>query len=288
MFATTVFAAGMRCSRVRAVVLSDPRRRRTTSIRRIPASAVCPRTHVASSVVPASVPAAEAMFAPAMAVAPVRPWAHAQEDAVIEISRPVKAARRAAIRCRVVVAVGTDRRIYAYAYTHGDLRGCWHDDQGREQGCCTGQKQTAHGGFMCPARHVLELPHFVVLQIFCWRAKGMFPVSGSGAVIAGQYRPFSAAVLREWRRLREINDVSCLRMNEIERKISGRAQRYSGGHSYGNILPPSSGVTLTPRSSAARAITGSRPAARSAALGRTTSSGVTSVCSRLFPSDITR
>jgi hypothetical protein len=35
----------------------------------------------------------------------------------------------------------------------------------------------------------------------------MFPVSGSGAGIAGQYRPFFAVESLEWRRLKEINDL---------------------------------------------------------------------------------
>jgi hypothetical protein len=38
----------------------------------------------------------------------------------------------------------------------------------------------------------------------------MFPVSGSGAGIAGQYRPFFTVERLEWRELKEINDLSCL------------------------------------------------------------------------------
>jgi hypothetical protein len=48
---------------------------------------------------------AEAMLTPAVAIAPVRPWAYAQEDPVVEIARPIKTAGCAAVRCIVVVAV---------------------------------------------------------------------------------------------------------------------------------------------------------------------------------------
>jgi hypothetical protein len=54
--------------------------------------------------------AAKAMAAPAVAIAPVGPWAYAQEDAVVEIARAVKAVGRAGIGCIVVVAVITDGR----------------------------------------------------------------------------------------------------------------------------------------------------------------------------------
>ncbi len=50
----------------------------------------------------------EAMAAPAVAIAPAGPWAHAQEDAVVEVPRTVKANGRAGVRCIVVVAVRTD------------------------------------------------------------------------------------------------------------------------------------------------------------------------------------
>ncbi len=141
---TTMFAAAMRRCGVRRaagrstmprrcvcpVIVADACWRRTTTIRCIPAPAVSARAHVSTSVVPASAATAEAMLAPAVAVSPVCPWAHAQEDAVIEISRPIKAAWRAAIRCIVVVAVGTDGR-YAYAYADCDLRpGHRHQCQG--------------------------------------------------------------------------------------------------------------------------------------------------------------
>jgi len=66
-------------------------------------------THVASSTT-----TAEAMISPAMAIAPISPWAYTKEDAVIEVTRPVIAIGCAGIRCIVVVSVGTDwRAIYA-------------------------------------------------------------------------------------------------------------------------------------------------------------------------------
>jgi len=121
MFAA-MFATAVRWRCMGPAIVDGVCWRWTTSIGCIPVSGVTPGPHVSSSVVPASSAAAEAMFTPAMAVAPMRPWAHAEEDTVIEISRPVKAAGCAAVRCVVVIAVGTDRRIYAYAYTDADLR----------------------------------------------------------------------------------------------------------------------------------------------------------------------
>ena len=53
--------------------------------------------------------AVEAMFAPAVAVTPTGPRAYAQEDTVVEIARPIKADRRARIRCVVIITVGTHR-----------------------------------------------------------------------------------------------------------------------------------------------------------------------------------
>jgi hypothetical protein len=52
--------------------------------------------------------AGEAMAAPTMAIAPVGPWTHSQEDAVVEIAGPIKAAGGAGIGCIVVVTIGAD------------------------------------------------------------------------------------------------------------------------------------------------------------------------------------
>jgi hypothetical protein len=46
----------------------------------------------------------EAMFAPAVTIAPAGPGTHAQEDAVVEVIRPVKALGRASVRPSFVVA----------------------------------------------------------------------------------------------------------------------------------------------------------------------------------------
>lgn len=62
----------------------------------------------AITVVAASACSDEAMMTPAMGVAPASPWAHAQENAVVEVSWAVEANRRAGVRRVVVVAVGTD------------------------------------------------------------------------------------------------------------------------------------------------------------------------------------
>ena len=45
-----------------------------------------------------------AMAAPAVGITPAGPWAHAQEDAVVEVIRPVKALGRASVRPSFVVA----------------------------------------------------------------------------------------------------------------------------------------------------------------------------------------
>jgi hypothetical protein len=47
----------------------------------------------------------EPMSAPAMAITPTGPRAHAQKDAVVKVARAVKAVRRAGVRGIVVVAI---------------------------------------------------------------------------------------------------------------------------------------------------------------------------------------
>src|SRR5271155_4803843 len=176
MFAATVFAATMRSCGMRGCGVDAP----------AAVAGACGRWSTspigcvtASSVVPASASAAEAMPTPAVAVSPVRPRPHAEEDAVIEIAGPVEPARCTAVRCIVVVAVGTDWR-YAYAYADSDLRtGHRHQGQGHEQDCRTGQKQTAHCELASPRGHVLELQHFLILRNFRLRSKAISPVSGS-------------------------------------------------------------------------------------------------------------
>src|SRR2546422_1144647 len=55
-------------------------------------------------------------------------------------------------------------------------------------------------------------------------------------------------------------------------------------HSNGKYPPGTPGSRVAPHREAARDITGSRPATRSSASGRSTSSGTTPACSRLLPS----
>jgi hypothetical protein len=62
----------------------------------------------APTVVSASTAVDEAIAAPTVAIAPAGPWAHAQEDAVVEIARPIEADRRATIWRIVVIAVGAN------------------------------------------------------------------------------------------------------------------------------------------------------------------------------------
>src|ERR1700728_95028 len=83
-----------------------------------------------AAVVASPAAAVEAMVAPAVAVTPTGPRAHAQEDTVVEIARPIKADRRTLIRCVVIVAVGTHR---LNAYANADLRiSSWHHCQSCE------------------------------------------------------------------------------------------------------------------------------------------------------------
>ncbi len=79
----------------------------TTALRRAVVAAVGSAT--GSAVVTASAFAAEAVSAPTVAIAPSTPWAHAQEDAVVKVSRPVKSHRCAGIRRVAVVAIRTNR-----------------------------------------------------------------------------------------------------------------------------------------------------------------------------------
>lgn len=85
----------------------------------IASSAVVATTTVISSATGAD----KAVITPTVAITPVRPWPHAEEDAVIEIPWPVVTVRGAGIRRIVVITVGADGRTYADA----NLRICyWH------------------------------------------------------------------------------------------------------------------------------------------------------------------
>ena len=62
----------------------------------------------APSTIASAAAVAEAMATPAVTIAPAGPWAHAQEDAAVKVSRPVKSIGRAGIRRIVIIAVRTD------------------------------------------------------------------------------------------------------------------------------------------------------------------------------------
>jgi hypothetical protein len=85
----------------------------------------------------------ETMPAPAVAISPASPWAHAKEDAVVEIPRPVKTVGRASVWRIVVVAVGTDR---LNTNADDDLRlRRWRQGQPRQQCCGTENRfKSAH------------------------------------------------------------------------------------------------------------------------------------------------
>jgi hypothetical protein len=90
----------------------------------------------AATVVVASMAMIEvAMFAPAVAITPAGPWTHAQEDAVVEVIRPVKALGRASVRPSFVVAPLANGW---FAYFNDNLRvnlWRWRQGQARKQ-CC--------------------------------------------------------------------------------------------------------------------------------------------------------
>jgi hypothetical protein len=65
---------------------------------------------VAVAVVAASACFNEAMLAPAVGVAPVRPGTYSKEDPVVEESRPVKAHWRTGVGSVIVIAVSADWR----------------------------------------------------------------------------------------------------------------------------------------------------------------------------------
>jgi len=87
----------------------------------------------AAAVIAAAALRDEAMAAPAVGVTPAGPGAYAQEDAVVEVPRPVKAHGGAAVGCSFVVAVLADGWSADF---NGNLRASrWHKGQARKQ-CC--------------------------------------------------------------------------------------------------------------------------------------------------------
>jgi len=73
----------------------------------------------------------EAMSAPAVAVSPAGPGAHAEEDAVIEVARAIVAIGRAGVGGVVVVSPLADRR--------------WAADADEHLGVCCGGRSESHG-----------------------------------------------------------------------------------------------------------------------------------------------
>jgi len=63
----------------------------------------------ASTVIPSSTLVDKAMSAPAVIIAPACPRPHSEEDAVVEVSRPVEAHRRAGVWRIVVIAIRAHR-----------------------------------------------------------------------------------------------------------------------------------------------------------------------------------
>ncbi len=63
----------------------------------------------AAAAIVSSPAAAKAMAAPAVSIAPTGPRTHAEEDAVVEIPRPVKSVGRAGVWSVVIVTIGADR-----------------------------------------------------------------------------------------------------------------------------------------------------------------------------------
>ena len=89
----------------------------------------------AASVVAASAIVMETTLAPAVGVSPAGPGAHAQEDAVVEVRRPIKALGRAAVRWGFIIAPLADGW---FADFDGNLRANrWRQGQARKQCCHT-------------------------------------------------------------------------------------------------------------------------------------------------------
>jgi hypothetical protein len=126
--ATTGSAAATGCYSMRtaAAACSSSAARITAATGRVAAA-----TAIASTTA-----VTEAMAAPAVTVAPAGPWAHAQEDPVIEVPRPVITIGRTGVRRIVVIAVLTDglnTQIDDYLSASR-----WRHGQARKQ-CCSAE-----------------------------------------------------------------------------------------------------------------------------------------------------
>jgi acetaldehyde dehydrogenase (acetylating) len=97
----------------------------------------------AAAVIAATAAIVEAMLAPAVAVAPAGPGTYAQEDAVEEESRPVKAIGRAFVGWVFVVAKFAHRRHADFDVNLSASR--WNKDQPCNQCCRTEENfESAH------------------------------------------------------------------------------------------------------------------------------------------------
>lgn len=99
-----------------------------------------PSLIAAPSVVAAAALAMEAILAPAVGVTPAGPGAHAQEEAVVEVSRPVKTLGRAAVGWSFVIAPLTSGWFADFNGWNADLyanlrANRWRQGQARKQ-CC--------------------------------------------------------------------------------------------------------------------------------------------------------
>lgn len=94
----------------------------------------------------------EAMVAPAMAIAPLVPWAYAHEDAIVKIARSVESHGSAGVGRIVVVAVGTDRR--RTADVDNNLRLSWWSEGKwyKECQCGDAEKRFESAHALCPLR----------------------------------------------------------------------------------------------------------------------------------------
>ncbi len=149
-----------------------------------------------AAAVSSSPAAAEAMLTPAVPISPIGPGADAQENAVEEIAWSIKTAGCAAVRCIVVVAIGTA----GWSYADYDLcAGRWQQGQGRKERCCTGEKQTALCQFVSPRAHSLKLQHCINLRNRLLSRNGVSPVSGACSYITDQYGPLILSYSPFWR-----------------------------------------------------------------------------------------
>jgi hypothetical protein len=133
-------ACGLRSAAARCCSMRTDRGGLSVGVGRAPAVATrCRSASLAPAIgcsttsagIPSSAAAAETMVAPAVAIAPAGPWAHSQENAVIEIAWSVEADWSTGVRRIVVVAIGANR--WSTDIDDNLRPGRWRDGQGCEQ-----------------------------------------------------------------------------------------------------------------------------------------------------------